>query len=197
MPWFLSLRHANTGTLLRMNNCRGSERMKQGIRMELTFRRSWRGKKAAKNKIMQVASMRARKGKMMQYLRKVPSTHVGNKYQFQFQGSGGAVVKHRKKESSIKAFAASHSRSEVSNNVALQTNMHNVRRLHFMKGGNLACINAVVSVFCRLQCRQGTAYTWRGAEVSGSTTTGATMKQAEHIRGKYRTRRLSELVHGG
>ena len=84
-----------------------------------TFSTSCRGKKAAKNMSMHVASMRARNGKMMKYLRKVPRTHVGNRYQFQFQGSGGADVKHRKNESSIKELAASHNRSDVSNKVAL------------------------------------------------------------------------------
>lgn len=87
---------------------------------ERTFMITCKGEKTTKNIVMVVASIRARSGKRMKYLRKVPSTHVGNRYQFQFQGSGGAEVKHRKKESSIKELAASHSRSEVSNNVALQ-----------------------------------------------------------------------------
>jgi hypothetical protein len=94
---------------------------KNGDAPGCTFRNTCSGKKAAKNISKHTASIRARKGKRMQYLRNVPSSHIGNRYQFQFQGSGAAEVKHRKKESSIKELAASHSRSDVSNNVALHT----------------------------------------------------------------------------
>jgi hypothetical protein len=80
---------------------------------------SCRGKKAMKKQDMHIASRRARNGKITKYRRSDPRSHVGNKYQFQFHGSGGAEVKQRKNESSMRAAAASHISSEVPNRVAL------------------------------------------------------------------------------
>lgn len=54
-------------------------------------------------------------GKRMKCLMKTPMHQSGNKYKFQFQLSVAALVKHRKKESSMIAEAASVIYDEMSN----------------------------------------------------------------------------------
>lgn len=146
---------------------------------------SCRGKKTAKNANMVVASIRARKGKMMQYLRNVPSTHVGNRYQFQFQGSGGAEVKHRKKESSINELAASHNKSDVSNNVALQIHVHAFLLIN-------SWAHAVLEGYIRGRQKQHMATVWWTEEP-------CLVYEEEALVSEYgeRTGRLSGLDHNG